>query len=121
MLGRGDISTSTYAGQGPDPSFDLTQLRSLARAYLKEIEPPNTTITSAHVNHTKHQAVFAFTGSGGFPSLHFQCKLDSASWTACASPKSYARVSKGSHTFRVRAIDSRHKADPTPAKDTFTI
>ena len=121
VLGRGDISTSIYAGQGPDPAFDLTRLRSLAQAYLKEIQPPNTAITSTRINHAKRTAMVAFTGSGGFGGLHFQCKLDSAAWTACASPKTYTSLRAGTHTLRVRAIDSRHEPDRTPAKRIFTI
>ena len=81
-----------------NPAFDLTRLRSLAQAYLKEIEPPDTTITYAHAGRTNHKAVFAFTGSGGFPKLHFQCKLDARAWTLCASPETYTSLKKGKLT-----------------------
>ncbi|HZI77272.1 MAG TPA: hypothetical protein VFD73_25180, partial [Gemmatimonadales bacterium] len=35
----------------------------------------------------------------------FECSLDNASYTPCSSPKSYEKLSDGSHTFVVRATD----------------
>lgn len=40
VLGRGDIPTSTYAGQGPGPAVDLPRLRALAQAYRDVLDPP---------------------------------------------------------------------------------
>src|SRR4029077_18532457 len=39
----------------------------------------------------------------------------------CTSPQSYSSLSEGSHTFRVRAIDSAANTDPTPASFTWTV
>jgi Periplasmic copper-binding protein (NosD) len=33
----------------------------------------------------------------------FECKLDSAKWASCKSPKAYKKLKPGKHTFRVRA------------------
>jgi hypothetical protein len=90
-------------------------------ATFAAIPPPNTTITGAFVDTGKHKATLDFTDSGGVGALHSQCKLDSGSWQSCTSPKTYTGLAHGSHTFEVRAIDSRGQADPTPAKHSFTI
>jgi hypothetical protein len=83
--------------------------------------PPNTTITSAVIKRAHHKATFKFTGSGGTPPLHFQCKLDKHAWTSCTSPKTYRHLKPGTHVFRVRAVDNNGQTDPTPAKKRFRI
>lgn len=90
-------------------------------ATFKIVPPPKTTIAGHSVSSAKRRATFDFRGSGGVGTLRFQCKLDSGNWKSCSSPKTYTGLARGSHTFAVRAIDARGKADPTPAKDTFTI
>ena len=49
----------------------------------------------------KRQVRFAFTGSG--VTGGFQCRLDKASFKACASPRK-VRVGGGKHAFRVRPL-----------------
>lgn len=99
----------------------MTATRSVTARFTKVVAPPNTTITGEFVITGKHRATFDFAGSGGVGPLHFQCKVDSGSWKSCTSPVTYTRLSHGSHTFNVRAIDSRGRADPTPAKRSFMI
>jgi hypothetical protein len=50
----------------------------------------SSTATNAH---------FAWTGAESY-----ECKLDSASWEPCSSPKSYNSLSIRSHVFRVRVV-----------------
>jgi hypothetical protein len=40
---------------------------------------------------------------------------------AVASPKTIPGLSVGKHTIYLRAVDQDGKADPTPAKWTFTV
>jgi hypothetical protein len=66
-------------------------------------------------------ATFAFTSpeDGGF-----QCRLDSSDddgWHRCNSPKTYASLADGPHTFEVRALNSADHPDPTPAVAVFTV
>jgi hypothetical protein len=48
-------------------------------------------------------ASFAFSSAG---AAGFECSLDAAPPTACASPRAYAGLSDGRHTFLVRAFDA---------------
>jgi hypothetical protein len=90
------------------------------------IAPPDTEITKAKISRKRHRASFRFTGSGGVAPLHFKCKLTHQSrrlkrWKSCSSPKTYKHLKKGTHVFKVKAVDSRGTADPTPAKKRFRI
>ena len=80
---------------------------------------PDTTITSGPIEPTTStSASFAFT-STPFGAT-FQCKLDSGSYGACTSPKSYTGLSRTTHTFSVRAT-AAGLTDQSPATQTWTI
>jgi Bacterial Ig domain/Bacterial Ig-like domain/Right handed beta helix region len=82
--------------------------------------PPDTTINSAPADpSTSTSASFAFNSSESGST--FQCKLDSGSFAACTSPKSYSSLSTGSHTFSVRATDAAGNTDASPGSWTWTI
>ncbi len=64
--------------------------------------PPMPTITSTPSNPTKQtKATFKFIDSQA--GVSFLCQLDGSAFTACSSPASYSGLSKGSHTFSVKA------------------
>jgi hypothetical protein len=48
-------------------------------------------------------ATFAFTDDD--PTATFGCQLDGGSFSACASPVTYAGLGDGEHTFAVKAVD----------------
>ena len=53
--------------------------------------------------------------SFGFESAQaasFECELDTGGFSACTSPKTYADLADGSHTFRVRAKDAAGNTGP---------
>ncbi|CAA9317861.1 MAG: hypothetical protein AVDCRST_MAG93-5598, partial [uncultured Chloroflexia bacterium] len=64
-------------------------------------------------------ASFGFSSSEAGSA--FECSLDGAPFVGCASPKDYAGLSDGSHTFRVRATDQAGNTDSTPAERTWTV
>ena len=83
---------------------------------------PDTKIKYAHVSSTNHRATFGFVGLGGVAPRSFLCKLDRRGrFHACSSPLTYRKLKPGKHTFEVKAVDSRGKADRTPATKRFGI
>jgi len=87
---------------------------------LSAADAPDTSISSGPANPSSDNfATFAFAGSAS--AVAFDCQLDDGVYTPCASPTSYNDLSKGSHTLRVRAIDSRGLADLSPAEQTWTV
>ena len=80
---------------------------------------PGTTIFKRTLTAPRRQATFDFRSSE--PGGGFQCKLDSRSFSACRSPKTYRRLSAGKHTFQVKALDLSGNWDTTPAIARFRI
>jgi CSLREA domain-containing protein len=61
-----------------------------------------------------------FTFSSNEEGASFECRLDAAAFSTCESPRSYAGLSAGSHTFQVRAIDTHGLVSPAVSR-TWTI
>ncbi|MBI4746293.1 MAG: Ig-like domain-containing protein [Deltaproteobacteria bacterium] len=81
---------------------------------------PNTSITIKPANPSNStSASFSFTSTETGSS--FQCQMDWGGYTACISPKSYAGLSDGSHTFDVMATDAAGNSDSTPESYTWTV
>jgi parallel beta-helix repeat protein len=84
--------------------------------------PPETTITggpSEGSTDTDGGVTFSFSSSE--TGSTFECKLDTAAYSSCTSPKGYGDLANGSHTFAVRATDSSNNVDPTAASRTFNV
>lgn len=81
---------------------------------------PDTAITSKPASLTNvNTADFGFTSAS--TGATFQCSLDSAAYSSCTSPHSYAGLLDGSYTFNVRAVNSVGLSDPTPATYAWVI
>lgn len=80
---------------------------------------PQTRIRMVKVNHAKRRVTSRFTSSK--PGSTFRCKLDKRPPGNCKSPRAYKGLKPGRHVFRVRAIDSTGRPDPTPAVRKFRI
>ena len=82
--------------------------------------PPETMIDSGPSGTvTDTSAGFDFSSSEA--NSTFECSLDEAPFTSCASPKAYTGLGSGSHTFQVRATDSAGNVDASPASRTWTV
>ena len=80
----------------------------------------DTTITGGPSGLTSTATpTFTFTGVGG--AAGFQCRVDTAAFTACTSPHTTATLGQGPHTFEVRALSVTGAPDPTPATRSFTV
>jgi hypothetical protein len=80
----------------------------------------DTTITGGPGGPTNDPTpTFTFTGTA---ATGFECRFDTASFAACASPFTPAvALAEGAHTFEVRALNAASPPDPTPASRPFTV
>ena len=86
---------------------------------------PDTTITDkpALLSNNPNPS-FSFTGTDNVTpagDLAFECKLDSGSFLACASPVNYTGLADGAHTFQVHAKDAFGNLDGTEASYSWTV
>lgn len=82
---------------------------------------PETTIDSGPAEGTVTSSSVTFDFSSSEPGSTFTCSLDGATFSSCTSPKDYANLTEGSHTFEVKATDPDGNADTTPASRTWTV
>lgn len=107
-------------GRGKDPLRRKVELYIRDQDDLAPDTKPETTLTAGPSGLTSStSASFEFSSSQGGSS--FECRLDSTPFGACTSPKSYAALAEGGHTFEVRAINLAENTDPTPASRAFTV
>jgi photosystem II stability/assembly factor-like uncharacterized protein len=86
---------------------------------------PDTTITSALDNRgneilnggsTRSDMItFKFAGDDNNGITGFECSMDATAFAPCSSPRILKGISRGAHSFRVRAVDSRAFRDQSPA------
>jgi Bacterial Ig-like domain len=63
----------------------------------------------------------AFTFTGPVDAASYLCRMDAAAFAACVSPKSYAGLAQGQHTFDVKAVDAAENISLTAASRTFFV
>ncbi|HTQ68510.1 MAG TPA: kelch repeat-containing protein [Solirubrobacteraceae bacterium] len=112
--GTVDVTVTTPNGTSPTSSSDRFTYVPV------DSTPPDTTIDSGPsgtVSSTSASFMFSSSEAGST----FQCRLDSAEFSVCASPNALSALADGSHTFEVRAIDAAGNVDPTPASRTWKV
>ena len=106
-IARVEVSTSRFGLDIDDVGFS-------------PVPQPDTEITSGPSGTVGGgDATFAFVANQDRAS--FTCRLDGGPVEACGSPKGYAGLADGQHTFTVAATDRWGTADATPATRTWTI
>ncbi len=80
---------------------------------------PRTLLRRTRINHARRKATFRF--ASGEAGSRFRCKLDRKSYKPCTSPKTYKKLKRGKHVFRVRARDRAGNVDKTPVVKRFRV
>jgi hypothetical protein len=98
-----------FAGQ-------VTQISRIVPTNLSVADAQDTTITAGPANPSNvNNASFEFNGiPGGREVVTFECQLNADAFTPCGSPWPISDLSKGEHTFRVRAMDGAGYVDLSP-------
>lgn len=109
-------ATDPAENQQPLPTkFSWTVDNSLA-----DTTPPETRLVSFPPDPSL-SATASFAYESNEPGSGFQCSLDGAAFTPCASGITYSGLGSGPHTFQVRAVDPSANVDPTPAGYSFSV
>jgi hypothetical protein len=89
---------------------------AVTHPFVVDTVVPNTKITSGPSGETSGRtATFRFKRTNfEYGGVDFFCRLDTSVWKSCSSPKSYS-VSRGRHTFRVKAVDVVGHEEASPA------
>ncbi|MFP2905142.1 Ig-like domain-containing protein, partial [Pyxidicoccus sp. 3LFB2] len=83
-------------------------------------KPPDTRLGATPPASTRQRgATFTFTSDDAV--THFECSLGAGSFKECTSPVTYADLTEGTYTFRVRARDTLGNVDVTPASHTWRV
>jgi chitobiase/beta-hexosaminidase-like protein len=92
---------------------------------LEDSIAPDTSIGSHPADPANSAAAgFGFDATDASPSsgiAGFECKLDDGAYAACTSPRGYASLADGPHSFSVRATDGAGNVDGTPATFTWLV
>ena len=91
-------------------------------ANINSVFDDNNNTVSNGGNTTSTSITFTFSGIDiGVGLDHFECSIDGASFTICASPVQFNSLSDGSHTLEVRAADKVGNEGPTPTAFIWTV
>jgi Ca2+-binding RTX toxin-like protein len=123
LRARDGVGESIACGAGVDvavvDSFDVA-LSDCETIDVPDTTAPETTIASGPSGPTaERSATFTFTASE--PGTTFRCRLDAGGPEPCASPKTYADLTEGAHSFEVTGTDAAGNADASPATRAWTV
>lgn len=113
----------TFEVRARDGADNVSPIQS--RTFRIDTTRPQTTLGT--VAGTPGEGAVVDSGSATFSfssnesGATFECSLDSPTFEPCTSPKTYADLAEGEHTFRVRAVDAGDNRDDTPASRTWTV
>ena len=86
------------AGPAPQATPVVTPAPTAA-----DISAPRTLLRTSKINQAKRKATFRFASAE--KGAKFHCKLDRKKFKPCTSPKTYKKLKRGKHVFRVKARD----------------
>jgi len=109
--------TFTVRAHDPAENIDITPA---SYTWTIDTTAPDTLITANPPDPANNTSP-SFSFSSPDATATFDCSMDNGSFTACVSPKNYAALAEGNHTFNVRAKDPAGNIDSTPASYSWTI
>jgi len=86
-----------------------------AREFVVDV-PPASRIDSGPAGVTSGTSA-SFSFSSDDPAARFECRLDEGEFAPCESPRSYADLTAGPHTFHLRAVDEGRATGPEVSRD----
>jgi hypothetical protein len=104
---------------GPSAVATPTVTPAPSAAPTPDIKAPRTLLRKAKIDQAKRKATFRF--ASGERGSKFLCKLDKKKYKPCTSPKTYKKLKRGKHVFRVKARDRAGNVDRTPMVKRFRI
>jgi hypothetical protein len=97
--GDGTYDFDVYASNGTSNSGNARI------TWVRDTTPPVVTLSAAPPQmNVSVDASFSFTA--GEAGVNFECSLDGAAFASCSAPLYHLNMVNGSHTERIRAIDS---------------
>ncbi|HEX9696471.1 MAG TPA: hypothetical protein VGB64_09200, partial [Actinomycetota bacterium] len=110
-------ATHTFKVRATDAAGNIGGAAS--HTWTVDTIPPESTITAGPSGIVASaSASLSFTAN---ETSTFECMLDGGAWQSCDSPKTYAGLPDGAHTFGVRATDQAGNAEATAATRAWTI
>jgi hypothetical protein len=85
-----------------------------------DLTAPRTELTSVPGSPTNRAtSLFAFSSSDA--SASFECSVDGAAFSACASPMNVGPLAEGTHVFQVRARDAAGNVEDPPVFHSWQV
>ncbi|MDA0164688.1 Ig-like domain-containing protein [Solirubrobacter ginsenosidimutans] len=106
----------TFSVRALDGTFTNPPIAS--RSFTVDVTAPDTTLIPIASPTNDTTPTFSFSSEAG---ATFQCRVDTAAFATCTSPRTVPALSQGTHTFQVRAVDALGNADASPASQTFVV
>ncbi len=110
----------TLSVRGIDAHLNVTSPAATRPWFIDTVAPTTTIVGAPRASTTDTDARLSFESE---PLATFECNLDNGGWGSCLSPKDYANIAVGTHTFRARATDlaGNHEQAPYAGTRTWTV
>lgn len=116
----GEVTVTVPANVASDAAGNMNLAAPSHYSVIYDTTAPDTTLVSGPAA-SSNSPNAAFVFSSPDPSATFECSLNSAPFTDCASPLHIGPLVDNVYTFAVRAKDAAGNTDSTPASYNFRV